>query len=61
MNKKTNRKLKTLDISTILFDNVAFVFFHVMETFYKHFMETFSENFLGSAWVEKSRVSAFAA
>ena len=26
MDKKTNKKLKTLDISTTLFDNVAFVF-----------------------------------
>ena len=34
MDKKTNqKKLKTLDISATLFDNVAFVFFHVMETF----------------------------
>ena len=41
------------DMSTTLFDNVAFVFFHVMETFSKHF--------LGSAWVEKSKVSAFTA
>ena len=41
------------DMSTTLFDNVVFVFFHVMETSPKHF--------LGSAWVEKSRVSAFTA
>ena len=33
------KKLKTLDISTTLFDNVAFVFFHVMETFSKDFLE----------------------
>ena len=52
--RKLIQKLKTLDISTTLFDNVAFVFFHVMEIFSKAF-------FLGSAWVEKSRVSAFAA
>ena len=32
MDKKTNKKrLKTLDISTTLFDNIAFAFFHVME------------------------------
>ena len=35
MDKKTNKKLKTLDISTTFFDDVAFVFFHVMETFSK--------------------------
>ena len=39
MDKETNQKLKTLDISTTLFDNVAFVFFHVMKTFSKDFME----------------------
>ena len=40
MDKKTNKKIvKTLDINTILFDNVAFVFFHVMETFSKDFSE----------------------
>ena len=39
MDKKTNKKLKTLDISTTLFDNAAFVFFHVMETFSKDFLE----------------------
>ena len=33
MDKKTDKKLKTFDISTTLFDNVAFVFFRVMETF----------------------------
>ena len=49
MDKETIKKLKTLDISTTLFDNVAFVFFHVMETF--------SKDFFGSAWVEKSKVS----
>ena len=32
-------KLKTLNISTILFDNVAFLFFHVMETFSEDFLE----------------------
>ena len=35
MDKKTYKKLKTVDISTTLFDNVAFVFFHVTETFSK--------------------------
>ena len=39
MDKKTNQKLRTLDISTTLFDNVAFVVFHVMETFSKDFLE----------------------
>ena len=39
MDKKPDKKLKTLDISTTLFDNVAFVFFHVMETFSKDFLE----------------------
>ena len=39
MDKKTNKKLKILDISTTLFDNVAFVFFHVMEIFSKDFLE----------------------
>ena len=39
MDKKTNKKLETLDISTTLFDNVAFAFFHVMETFSKDFLE----------------------
>ena len=39
MDKKTNQKLKTLDISTTLFVNVAFVFFHVMKTFSKDFLE----------------------
>ena len=40
MDKKTNlQKLKTLDISTTLFDNVAFVFFYAMETFSKDFLE----------------------
>ena len=34
MDKKTNH-----DISTTLFDNVAFVFFHAMETFSKDFLE----------------------
>ena len=37
MDKKTNQKI--VDISTTLFDNVAFVFFHVMETFSKDFLE----------------------
>ena len=37
--RKLMKKLKTLDISTTLFDNVAFVFFHVMETFSKEFLE----------------------
>ena len=36
MDKKTNKKLKTPDISTTVFDNVAF---HVMETFSKDFLE----------------------
>ena len=31
--------MKTLDINTTLFDKVAFVFFHVMETFSKDFLE----------------------
>ena len=39
MDKKTNKKLKNLDISTTLFDNVAFVFFHMMATFSKYFLE----------------------
>ena len=39
MDKKTNKKLETLDIITTLFDNVAFSFFHVMETFSKDFLE----------------------
>ena len=39
MDKKTNQKLKLLDISTTLFNNVAFAFFHVMETFSKDFLE----------------------
>ena len=39
MDKKTNKKLETLDISTILFDNVAFDFFQVMEIFSKAFLE----------------------
>ena len=30
---------KTLDISTTLLNNVAFVFFHVMETFSKDLLE----------------------
>ena len=33
------KKLKTLDISTTLLDNVAFVFFHVMERFSEDFLE----------------------
>ena len=37
--RKLIKKLKTLDISTTLFDNVAFVFFHVIETFSKDFLE----------------------
>ena len=41
MDKKLKliKELKTLDISTIFFDNVVFVFFHVMETFSKDFLE----------------------
>ena len=39
MDKKTNKNLKTLEISTTLFDNVAFGFFHVMETFSKDLLE----------------------
>ena len=39
MDKKTNKIIETLDISTTLFDNVAFVFLHVMETFSKDFLE----------------------
>ena len=41
MDKKTNhiKKSKTLDISTTLFDNVAFVLFNVIETFSKDFLE----------------------
>ena len=39
--RKLIKKLKTLDISTTLFDNVAFVFFHVMETFSKDFLEVY--------------------
>ena len=35
--RKLIKKLKTLDISTTAFDNVPFVFFHVMETFSKDF------------------------
>ena len=31
--------MKNLDISTTLFDNVTFVFFHVMETFSEDFLE----------------------
>ena len=31
--------MKTLDISTTFFDNVAFVVFHVMETFAKDFLD----------------------
>ena len=37
--RKLIKKLKTFDISTTLFDSVAFVFFHVMETFSKDFLE----------------------
>ena len=37
--RKLIKKLKTLDISTTLFDNVAFVVFHVMGTFSKNFLE----------------------
>ena len=37
--RKLIKKLKTLDISTTLFNSVAFVFFHVMETFFKDFLE----------------------
>ena len=37
--RKLIKKLKTLDISTTLFDNVAFVFFHVIETFSEDFLE----------------------
>ena len=39
MDKETNKKLKALDISTTLVDNVASVLFLLMETF--------SENFVG--------------
>ena len=39
MDKKTDKILKTLDIITALFDNVAFVFFQVMETFSKDILE----------------------
>ena len=39
MDKKLIKKLKTLDIRNTFFDNVAFVFFHVMETFSKDFLE----------------------
>ena len=40
MDKKTNKKkLRTVVISTTLFDNVAFVFFYVMETFSKDCLE----------------------
>ena len=37
--RKLIKRLKTLDISTTLSDNVAFVFFHVMETFSEDFLE----------------------
>ena len=37
--RKLIKKLKTLDVSTTLFNDVAFVFFHVMETFSKDFLE----------------------
>ena len=36
---KQIEKLKTLNISTTLFEFVAFVFFHEMETFSKDFSE----------------------
>ena len=39
MDKKLIKSLKTLHISTTLFDNIAFVFFHVMGTFSKDFLE----------------------
>ena len=39
MDKNTNKKIETLYISTTLFDNVAFVYFHVIETFSKDFLE----------------------
>ena len=51
--RKLIKKLKTLDICTTLFDNVAFVLFHMMEIFFKDFLEVFG--------IQKSRVSAFAA
>ena len=35
----TPKKLKALDISATLFDNVAFVFLHAMETFSKDLLE----------------------
>ena len=37
--RKLIKKSKTLDISATLFENVAFVFFHVMGTFSKDFLE----------------------
>ena len=39
MDKKTNLKLKTLDIIATHFDNVAFVFFHMMEASSEDFLE----------------------
>ena len=36
--RKLIKKLKILDINNTLFDNVAFVFVHVMETFSKDFL-----------------------
>ena len=33
-----NMEVPSGNMSTTLFDNVAFVFFHVMETFSKHFL-----------------------
>ena len=36
MDKKTNQKLYS---STTLLENVAFVFFHMMEAFSKEFLE----------------------
>ena len=38
MDKKTSQKIENY-ISTTLADNVAFAFFHVMETFSKYFLE----------------------
>ena len=52
MDKKTNKKLKTLDISTTLFDYVAFVFVHVMDIG----VETFSEDFLEVRWLRSQGV-----
>ena len=40
--KLIKRKIKTLDISTALYDDVAFVFFHTMKTFSEDFLEVSS-------------------